>query len=64
MVAKSISHKFILAILAGFLFLSGLTGCDGDFLGERASKDFLDTPVRQKEFAAYVPIQPAITDPV
>lgn len=50
-------------MIALVLGLNGLSGCDGDFFGSRTSQDFLDTPVRQKEFAAYVPIQPAITDP-
>lgn len=51
------------------LLISGLfsvillsTGCEGDFFGEKTSKDFLDTPVRQEQTAGYVPIQPSLSD--
>ncbi len=53
-------------MLTSFLILSlamMLAGCEGDFFGKKTSQDFLDTPVRKKQFAAYVPIRPAITDP-
>lgn len=57
-------YNFCSSFLAGLLIISSLNGCEGDFFGSRTSKDFLDTPVRKKQFAAYVPIQPAISDPV
>ncbi len=57
-------HTPCFLLMAILLIIISLNSCEGDFFGSRTSKDFLDTPVRQKQFAAYVPIQPAINDPV